>query len=270
MPDLATLTFAGVPFEIRCGDKRPAWFLFGVRKSGSSIMNAMGAALARMNDVNFVDVAGKLFEKGVAVPAWQGDAAMGELLYGGNLYGGFRNAPFALARHPLFHAGRSALLVRDPRDALVSEYFSNAYSHSIPSEGEARDLMLQQRASALRASIGEYVRRMAPALRNTLREYLPFLESRNLRLYRYESAILDKRSFLKDLCTHFGWQVTEHQLDLILGWADVIPSEENPTQFVRKVLPGDHREKLDAETIEALNTLLREELRLFGYAEDAT
>ncbi|MGG5810050.1 hypothetical protein [Falsiroseomonas sp. CW058] len=266
MPDLATLTFAGASFGIRRDDPRPAWFLFGVRKSGSSIMNAMGAALAGMNGVNYVDVAGKLFETGVAVPAWQRDPGMGALLAGGNLYGGFRNAPLAIAGHPLLRAGRAALLVRDPRDALVSEYFSNAYSHSVPAGGEARDLMLEQRATALRAPVAEYVRRMAPALRETLREYRPFLGNPNLKLYRYESAIIDKGAFLRDLCEHFGWTATDHQISLILGWADVIPAEENPTRFVRKVVPGDHREKLDPATIDALDGILAEELRLFGYA----
>lgn len=265
MEGLATISFAGVPFQIRRAPGKPAWFLLGVRKSGSSIMNAMGAALAKMNDVNYVDVAGRLFEHGVGVPAWQRNEELGALLHGGNLYGGFRNAPIGLADHPLFRAGRAALLVRDPRDALVSEYFSNAYSHSIPAEGEARELMLAQRATALAANIAEYVRRMAPALRDTLREFRPFLGHRGLKLYRYESAILDKRGFLLDLCAHFGWQVSDRQLEMILGWADVMPEEERPTQFVRKVLPGDHREKLDAATIAHLDRLLAEELLLFGY-----
>ncbi len=266
MTDLATLTFAGVPFEVRRDDGRPAFFLYGVRKSGSSIMNAMVTSLARMNDVQYVDVAGMLFGKGVGVGAWQSDPAMGGLLHGGNVFGGFRDAPLGIEDHPLVRRSRSVLLVRDPRDALVSEYFSNAYSHSIPEEGEAREHMLEQRRRALRASVAEYVLRMAPGFRATLRHYAPFLRHPGLRLYRYERAIIDKRWFLRDVCDHWGWGVSEVQLDQILGWADVMPAEENPTAFVRKVTPGDHREKLDTATIAALDDLLRDELRLFGYA----
>jgi predicted HAD superfamily phosphohydrolase len=46
----------------------------------------------------------------------------------------------------------------------------------------------------------------------------------------------------------------------------VMPAEENPAQFVRRVTPGDHLEKLDAATIAALDDILHEELRRFGYA----
>ncbi|WP_376096981.1 hypothetical protein ACE7GA_05870 [Roseomonas sp. CCTCC AB2023176] len=265
MPDLATLTFAGVPFEVRIDPARPAYFLYGIRKSGSSIMNAMVTSLARMNDVHYVDVAGRLFEKGVGVGTWQKDPGLGDLIRGGNVYGGFRNAPLGIKDHPVARASRSVLLVRDPRDALVSEYFSNAYSHSIPPEGEARDQMLQQRADALRASIAEYVLRMAPNFRNTLREYIPFLQHPHLRLYQYERAILDKRWFLRDLCDHYGWSVSDTQLGHILGWADVMPEEENPTQFVRKVRPGDHLDKLDPATIARLNEILGDGLRLLRY-----
>lgn len=259
------LHFSGVEFEVMSEPGRPSFFLFGVRKSGSSIMNAMITSLARMNALHYVDVAGRLFEQGVSVATWQRDAGMRALLHGGNVYGGFRNAPLGLLRAPGFAESPQILLVRDPRDALVSEYFSNAYSHSLPQRGEARAQMLAERERAQRVELGAYVMRMAPQLRDTLREYAPFLAHPGLRLYRYETAILDKRWFLKDVCAHFGWTVTDQQLDLILGWADVMPEEERPTEFVRKVIPGDHRDKLDAVTITQLDTLLRAEMRLFGY-----
>jgi len=267
MSEFSNVLLYGVDFEIRCRDEQPAQFLFGVRKSGSSIMNAMVESVARMNHVHYVDVAGRLFERGIRVAAWQNDAALGGLLHGGNLYGGFRNAPLGIATHPLLLASPKVLLVRDPRDALVSEYFSNAYSHAIPEQGAERDLLLKQRSEALRSSIAEYVVRMAPSFRNTLREYAPFLEMPGLRLFRYETAILDKARFLRDLCAHFGWSLSDVQIGQILSWADVVPKEENPTSFIRKVHPGDHLEKLDGATIAKLNRILAGELARLGYAE---
>ncbi len=269
MSDLTTVAFAGTTFQIRRDPARPSFFLFGVRKSGSSIMNAMVSALAGFNDVNYVDVAGRLFDAGVRVAVWQPDAEMSVLLDGGNLYGGFRNAPLGIAGHPYVAASRSVLMVRDPRDALVSEYFSNAHSHSVPAEGEARDYLLAEREKALRASIAEYVMKRAPDLRRTLRQYHGFLDQPGLRLYRYEDAILQKRWFLQDVCEHWDWRVTDAQLGGILGWADVMPEEENPTAFVRKVVPGDHKDKLGADTIAQLDEYFAEELALFGYDEEA-
>lgn len=266
MPSLERIAYLGVEFEIAAADTRPAWFAFGLRKSGSSIMNSMVNALADMNGVRYVDVAGRLFEKGVTVPSWQNDAGMRALLRGGNLFGGFRNAPLGLAGHPLLAAGPKILLVRDPRDALVSDYFSSAFSHSLPAGGDERDVLLAARSHALQATIGEWVLRRAEGFRQTMRDYDAFLAMPGMQVYRYEQAILDKRWFLRDVCRHFGWTVTDHQLGLILGWADVMPEEEKPTQFVRKVRPGDHLDKLDAPTIAALNGIFAAELEAFGYA----
>jgi hypothetical protein len=254
-----------VEFDLRMEDDRPAWFVFGLRKCGSSIMNAMATALAETNGANFVDVAGKLFSQGVSVPTWQNDRRMQALLHGGNLFGGFRNAPLGLLDHPLLVNGPKALLVRDPRDALVSDYFSSAFSHSLPSGGDEREVLLTARSRALQATIGEWAIRRAPGFRQTMRDYDAFLELPGLRVYRYEEAIMDKRWFLLDLCEHFGWQVSPVLLEQILGWADVMPEEEKPTAFVRKVRPGDHRDKLDAATIARLNEIFAEEIAKYGY-----
>lgn len=265
MPPLAQTHFLDIAFEVANEPEQPMFFLFGVRKSGSSIMNSMVTSLARMNQVHYVDVAGRLFEAGFSVAAWQRKAEMGELLRGGNVFGGFRNAPLGLAGTRALVEAPQILLVRDPRDALVSEYFSNAYSHSLPEAGQAREQLLVERARAQAAEIGSYVLRMAPRLRQTLREYGPFLAHPRMRLYHYEDAILDKRWFLRDLCDHFGWEASEEQITQILEWADVLPDAEQPTAFIRKVTPGDHRDKLHPAAIEELNNLFADEMRLFGF-----
>lgn len=228
-------------------------------------MNAMAGALAQMNDVNYVDVAGKLFEAGHLLSAWQSDPGVSTLLDGGNLYGGFRDAPTGMLGHPLLNDSPKVLLVRDPRDALVSEYFSNAYSHKLPGQGDMRDFMIQQREQALKDSVASYVLNRAKDMRRTIQMYRPFYDLPLMKIYRYEQAIMDKRWFLRDLCTHFGWTVGDVQLEQIMGWADVMPEAENPTQFVRKVRPGDHLDKLDQATIIELNTFFAEELDRFGY-----
>lgn len=261
---MVEIEYAGVKFNIADGGPPPA-FIFGVRKSGSSIMNSMLHAVAKFNGVNYVDVAGHLFEHGQVVRVWQNDPNLGTLLRPGNVYGGFRDAPVGLKDHPLVVANKSVLMVRDPRDALTSEYFSNAYSHSMPKGGDMRQQMQSLRDTALQSSIRDYVMKLAPNLRKTLQLYFDFLSLPGIRVYRYEQAIMDKRWFLKDVAQHFGWKLDDQQLGLIMGWADVIPKSEVPTEFVRRVVPGDHKEKLDPSTIQWLDETFSEELKRFGY-----
>jgi hypothetical protein len=44
-----------------------------------------------------------------------------------------------------------------------------------------------------------------------------------------------------------------------------MPDEERPTEFVRRVSPGDHIDKLSPATIARLNELLRQPMDLLGY-----
>jgi hypothetical protein len=263
------IDYQGARFELQDGQDGPCCFVFGVRKSGSSIFNSIVQALAMRHGLPFADVGGELFKAGITVARWQPDPALGQVLRPGNVYGGFRNFPLGLTGHPLYQRAAKALLVRDPRDALVSEFFSNAFSHSLPEAGEARDKMLALRREAQAQSIEAFVLARAPQLARTLTEYLPYLNDPGWRLFHYEDVILDKRRWMMDLCAHFGWPFDAQHAEQVLGWADVRPADEDPTRFVRKVLPGDHRDKLSEATIAALNRSLAVPMRALGYVEHA-
>lgn len=242
-----------------------AFFVLGVRKSGSSILNSIVGALANMNGFPFIDVGGTLFESGILVKDWQRDKALGAILRPGHVYGGFRNYPICLADDPLFKKSPKIFLIRDPRDALVSEYFSNAFSHSIPAAGNAKDLMQKSREQAQTSAVNEYVLTMAKQLKRVLNDYKQIKLDRNCKIFRYEDVIFDKAQLIADICTCFGWTVSAEQTQQILGWADVLPSEERPTEFIRRVRPGDHLEKLSPDVISQLNVTLAEDLASFGY-----
>jgi hypothetical protein len=259
------VTYKSIKFTLSDQVEAPHYFVLGVRKSGSSILNTMVSALAKRQGVSYVDVPGQLFKAGLKNDAWRADPAMGELLRGGNLYGGFRNAPVGIFDLPAFKQAPKILMVRDPRDALVSEYFSNAYSHSLPVAGEGRTTMERIREEALASSLESYVLERAEPLRRTMAEYTPLMLDPNTRVFRYEDVILHKRALLTEISRHFKWPVHERHLELILGWADVIPDKERPQQFVRRVVPGDHRDKLSGDAIRRLNLILQTPMRSFGY-----
>ena len=258
----------GVNFELDDHAEGAAYFIMGVRKSGSSMFNRVAQLLARYNNVNWVDVAGSLFNKNIKVGEWVRDPSFSEIIRPGNTYGGFRTFPSGIAGDPTFVAGKKVLLVRDPRDALVSEYFSNAYSHSIPRKSGAsgaREQLLVQREAALATPIDDYVSQRARMMGRTMLEYAPVLGDPNLLLLKYEDIIFDKRKMITDVIDHFDWRIQPPQVDAILGWVDVKPDEENPKQFIRRVTPGDHADKLKPETIGQLNQDLDKTLKTFGY-----
>lgn len=259
----------GVVFTLDETKSGPPLFVLSVRKSGSTMLNSAMRRLAKFNDVNFVDVGGTMFRHDIPAGQWSQDVELGHILCRGNAYGGFRNFPSGLAQHELFAAGLKVLLVRDPRDALVSEYFSNAYSHKLPDaqsgETGARERLLTQRSAALEASIEDYVSKRAPAMARTIAEYGGLLSDKNTLLLKYEDVIFDKQKMILDIAKHFGWTCQPRQMQAIVEAIDIRPTEERPKEFVRRVTPGDHLEKLSAKTIARINSQMGDVLGRFGY-----
>lgn len=271
------------PLTIALADKRPVTFdlpdegtgppvfALSVRKSGSSVFNQMVTALGAANGYGFIDIGGTLLSQNVLRKQWQHDRAMGEILRPGIIYGGFREMPFALTGRPLFDSSPKILMVRDPRDVVVSDYFSTAYSHPIPEPSRGRDdarqLLLRKRSQALNTSIDEWAVREIEGILRTMAEYSEILDSSTSLVVRYEDYIFEKPALLRTIAAHVGWRADEAVIGQILQWADVRPSQENPREFVRQVVPGDHRAKLTSNTILALTNRSAATLRMFGYAE---
>lgn len=258
-------SYKGVTFTLSDRVDAPHYFVLGVRKSGSSILNSMVTALAQRQGLPFVDIAGQLFKAGMKADDWRKDPALEALIRGGNVYGGFRNAPLGLNGSRAYAGSAKILMVRDPRDALVSEYFSNAYSHSLPAAGKGLESMKELRQQALSTSVESYVLERAAALGRTMMDYAPLVSDPRTRIYKYEAVIMHKRDLLRDISRHFGWSIDEQHLGHVLEWADVVPTDERPTEFVRKVLPGDHRDKLSQDAIGKLNAMLEAPMKTFGY-----
>ena len=273
MPQLTVQLAVGREVEFTVAEPGPlaqTCFVLGVRKCGSSLMNSMIISLARINKRHFIDVAGTFFKADVADRAWQDDPGVLPLFIPGQVHGGFRGMPPILRASPVWSAARKVLLVRDPRDALVSEYFSTAYTHSVPTAqaeaGGARTEMLAARQRALASSVEAYVLEKAEALNSTMMAYADVVADPATKLFRYEDVILHKREWVQAIVEHFGWDPGSPAfMNGMMSWADVVPTEEQPDKFIRRVLPGDHKEKLSPAAIAKLNMRLAGAMGLFGY-----
>ncbi len=259
-----------VGFELVEGASQDPRFVLGVRKCGSSLLNSMLNDLGRLNGMPFVDVGGRFFAANIAEQDWRHDPAVLGMLVPGMVYGGFRTMPLVFAQSEIYRRSRKILLVRDPRDALVSEYFSIAYSHGLPEaegEGGVREEFLAMRRAALATPIEQVVLERAGLMNQAFMEYAEAASDPLTRVYRYEDVILDKRPWLHSMAAHFGWRADMPGLvEGMMGWADKVPAEEQSHAFIRRVIPGDHREKLPAPVIAELDVALRPAMDLFGYS----
>ncbi|HEV2362697.1 MAG TPA: glycosyltransferase [Caulobacteraceae bacterium] len=258
-----------VAFPIRRSPGAGACFVLGVRKSGSTLLNAIARPLAEANGVNWVEVHDIFFRANVLWRDWSLDPAVLKLLAEGNAFGGFRGLPPPIAESEFFAASPKILMVRDPRDALVSDHFSLAYSHPVPApesgHGDMAQLMLKRRAATLKMGLDESVSSRAHEFVNTLTQYGTIVGDPMLEIVRYEDVITDKKALVAAICRRFSWTCSPQLEAEILAVTDVFPEVEDPKAFIRRVLPGEHKEKLAPETIAALNLKLGPVLDLFGY-----
>lgn len=252
-------------FDVSARRADRAWFALGVRKSGSSIFSSIVNALAIFNEIHAVDLPGVMFKQGIRYIEWNNHPRIADLLWRGNVYIGFRDPPTAFYPDPVFREGKKILVVRDPRDALVSEYFSNAFSHSLPNQKDGTSVLEQERQKALQADVEQYVLQRVPELNRTVAGYKGLIGDPNLLVLRYEEIIFDKAGWIRSIARHFGWQVSDQLIGNILGWADVRPDMEDPKAFVRRVAPGDHLDKLSPAVIAQVNAKLSDVWPGLGY-----
>jgi hypothetical protein len=250
---------------------RPASFVISIRKSGSTMITHMAKLIAGTLGIGFLDVGSWLFYNNVPAQVLYDDPAITNIIRPGIVYAGFRDYPLVLRNNAEFRDAQKLLFIRDPRDALVSEYFSNAFSHNIPenngptSASSPTNIMTELRNAALQTDVENYVLERAEAFATTARKFFAQLQEPHTLVLKYEDWIFNKLGLVELLCRHLNLEATEEQMRRIAPLTDIRPKAENPRNFVRKVTPGDHREKLSPQAISKLNARLEDVLLAFGY-----
>lgn len=204
-----------------------------------------------------------LFQAGIEIRSVTVDV---ELSATGYCYGGFRHFPeFPV---PILDRARTALLVRDPRDALVSLYYSMRDSHPLPKpDGQLKQQMLATRAAAKRQTIDAWAIENHGNVIRAMEGYVAqrFTSRPNVAVYRYEDVIFRKREWIRDLVGWYGWDVRDAVIERIAVGVDVFPAAADPGKHIRQVNPGNHRTALRPATQNALTEQFEPLLRMFGY-----
>ncbi len=236
----------------------PTIFIVGLLKSGSTRLNRIMRPITAAAGLTYRSPAGEMFERGLDLKQ-----ATVDFEPFGYAYGGFRDLPWAL---PGFAAERTVLLVRDPRDALTSFYFSLAYSHAPPGTADSPSLLraFEARRDRVRGmTIDDFVLQEAPSHARLIRRTLA--NAPRPRLYRYEEIIFDKQAWAADMVEYLGLSPPPRLVASVVARNDVLPSEDAPLEHIRHVTPGDHRDELRPETISALDARFAGVMKKMGY-----
>lgn len=154
-------------------------------------------------------------------------------------------------------------MVRDPRDILVSSYYSFAYTHPLSPVAEIREQQLRERGEVQSMTLDDYALSQAEERRRNFAclDDLYTACSRGV-LLRYEDMVEDFDRFAEGLCTHLD--IRPRVLRNLERRSRPRRQADN-SQHRRSGRPGQFREVLRPETISRLNEQLGETLKVFGY-----
>lgn len=242
----------------------PSILFLTVHKAGSSFFaGQVLPPLAKELRLRHRDIAGDMFRRGgnandidFAALKGQRDVIVGPL-----------RRPELIGDPRAYDDWKTIIVLRDPRDVLVSLYFSLAFSHALP-PGPALGDFLATRARVQKMSLDKFA--LARARTALLPRYTIYVEQflgrPNTLLLRYEDVIGDWPGALGTMIDFIGLPVTpEWRRKMLELQSELNVGTEDPSSHKRQVAPGDAMRKLKPQTIERLNELLSVPLKRLGY-----
>jgi|GEM_PF-2000544 len=241
----------------------PSVVFVTMHKAGSVIANTLLARLLMDEGMARVDIAGEAFRAGLK--EWLYCVERSHLLATpGYYFGAFRGT--YVRKFKDLSRNRLIVQLRDPRDCIVSLYYSYRISHGPPGDGPTRRVFDKVREHLRDMSIDEF------ALRNIkhYRKRVAVLEAvmaqyPNHVLVKYEDMVGNFEHWLQRICTFLPVAPPEQTLVELRRLADFRVSGEDEHRHRRQVTPGDFRRKLQPATQAALTNGLGRQLALFGY-----
>jgi hypothetical protein len=237
-------------------------FLFAMHKSGSTLMYQMMRLALSVAGIPTIALSEIAF--GAGLPENEILNADAFILGRGYCYLGYREFPPYLRGRDIAK-NKKILLIRDPRDMLVSAYFSDAYSHVLPPTGDVRAAMETQRTYARKTDINDYCISHANLYLSEFAGYEALFPT-EMRIYRYEDVIFKKQAWLQDMLTYLGVNINGRHVETIASNSDQRPERERPAEHIRQVTPGNFRKHLTTSAISRLNAVFADILSRYNYA----
>jgi len=185
----------------------------------------------------------------------------------GYFYGPFRTFNTAITN---LNEYQILLVLRDPRDAVVSAYYSSRYSHGFPftASGESIKKQMYKRKKRIQGeTIDDHVIRMVNSTH--IKKYYQYHEKLigkpNVLFLKYEDMVVNFNVWLKSIIEFFRLDVSQKTLNEIIRSANFKVEKEDIYSNKRQVAPGEHRRKLRTETIKQMDETWKEILELLDY-----
>lgn len=159
---------------------------------------------------------------------------------------------------------RCLFIIRDPRDILVSSYYSFGFSHQLSSNPTVQKRQLKLRGKISNQTIDEYViTHVDQQIEKFNRLGKLFNSCKNGSILRYEDLINDYETFIDNFQNHI--QLNQKSINNL--YIASRPKEiEDPSSHHRSGQVGGYQKHLQHETIDILDGKLSNIIKKYHYA----
>ena len=260
------------------GSSKVNKFVFATHRGGSSILGDIARICAIRSGNSFVSIGDKsqmlpeLGPNGASkrgVPRSRGDdngqseafvPQIENWRKHSGVFAPIRRADFF--PHDFFKEGdKGLLMIRDPRDCMVSGYYGFLRLHAGGLDNPARRADYEK-------GIDRYVlENMLTRYNDALQDYIDLLGAvPAITVLTYEEMVTDFPSFFAKFFSRLDFDPRDYNALLHEQIAKFEPpAAEDIDSHKRQMLPGDHLRKLAPETIAQINARMESQLRYFGY-----
>jgi hypothetical protein len=253
---------------LESADKPQSCLFFTVHKCASTFVNRLLWALTDASDYELRDLESAVWLLGDQVDTSGNYQPIFEQHYD-RLFR-LRGEIYAPQRKPLDFPGRERFkhifFLRDPRDVLVSAYYSFAFSHAAPVNRKAHEAFLRHRDEMLAQGIDEYALRASHGwVLDVYEGYRRMHNSASESLFlSYEEFTGDTGAFIDRIADFLGVGVPQEKKVQLVKAASPIQSATRIHSHKRSGKSGQYLTELRPETIEALNEIFADVLSYWG------
>ena len=164
---------------------------------------------------------------------------------------------------------RVVLMTRDPRDILVSDYYSRAYSHPEPPSISSKNAIFHDlRNQALEQTVDAFAIEHCGSVRDIMLRYRDQLLTKypNAYVTKYNDMVTDFDRWLDNLLMACELEVSATLKNKLSKQHHASrPRAEDKNSQLRKGVAGDYKNKLSEKTIAVLNEQLAEVLEYYEF-----